>query len=164
MPTLLETYNPSILAIPAYYILSVIPHSYAIQLATNGKPLSWDNLNPRSSTLKANLKKTLDAETYARYERAEACHANGMENLPLFASAVILGNMAGLKRDGIHGLSGFAGLFLAIRVAYTVVYLRTTTTGPTLLRSTLWAAGSTLCVRVMLEAARALSNITLVVA
>ncbi|KAF2804855.1 uncharacterized protein BDZ99DRAFT_144328 [Mytilinidion resinicola] len=164
MPALLDTYNSSILAIPAYYVLSVLPHSYAIHLATNGKLVSWDNRNPRSTTLKANLKQTLDATTYARYERAEACHANGMENLPLFASAVILGNMAGLKRDGIYGLSGFAGLFLAIRVAYTVVYLGTTTNGPTVLRSTLWAAGSTLCVRVILEAARALRNITLVVA
>jgi len=162
MPTLLDTYNPSILAIPAYYILSVLPHSYAISIATQGKPLTWDNRNPRSSSLKAQLKETLDADTYAYYERAEACHANGMENLPLFASAVILGNMAGLKRDGIHGLTGFAGLFLAIRIAYTAVYLGTKTNGPTMVRSTLWATGSVLCVRVMLEAARALGKTKLV--
>jgi len=154
MPTFLDTYNPSILAIPAYYILSVLPHTYAINIATQGKPRTWDNRNPRSSSLKSHLKETLDAETYAYYERAEACHANGMENLPLFASAVILGNMAGLKQDGIHGLTGFAGLFLVIRVAYTVVYLRAKTRGPTVVRSALWATGSVLCVRVMLEAAR----------
>jgi len=29
--------------------------------------------------MKAELKKRLPAETYAKYERMEACHANGME-------------------------------------------------------------------------------------
>jgi hypothetical protein len=40
-----------------------------------------DNRNPRSSDLKAKLKDRLGPETFAKYERAEACHANGMENL-----------------------------------------------------------------------------------
>jgi uncharacterized MAPEG superfamily protein len=162
MPSLIDTYNPSILAIPAYYMLSFLPHVYAIQLATNGKALTWDNRNPRSTALKAKLKETLSADTYAAYERAEACHANGMENLPLFATAIILGNVAGLKRDGKHGLAGFAGLFLAIRVAYTACYLGTNTNGLTLVRSGLWATGSVLCVRVMLKAAKALGKTKLV--
>lgn len=97
MSSTLGTYNPSILAIPAFYILSVFPHSYALYAATQGKLSNWDNRNPRSTDMKAKLKDRLDAETYAKYERAEACHANGMENLPLFATAVVLGNMAGLK-------------------------------------------------------------------
>ena len=79
MPGLLDTYNPSLLAIPAYYIMSVLPHSYAISVASQGDLKSWDNRNPRSSTMKAKLKERLDAETYAKYERLEACHANGME-------------------------------------------------------------------------------------
>lgn len=31
-----------------------------------------------------------------RYERAEAAHANGMENAPFFIGAVLAGNFAGL--------------------------------------------------------------------
>lgn len=79
MPSLLETYNPSLLAIPAYYILSVLPHTYSLNVATQGNLGSWDNRNPRSTDLRAKLKKQLPAETFARYERLEACHANGME-------------------------------------------------------------------------------------
>lgn len=156
MPSFLDPYNPSILAIPAYYILSVLPHSYALCVATNNHPLKWDNRNPRSSQLKATLKEKLDGKTYDLYERAEACHANGMENLPLFATAVILGNMAGLKRDGMGGMAGFAGLFLAVRAAYTVVYLSQKSIGVSLIRSGLWAFGSALCVRVMVKAAKAM--------
>lgn len=116
MPSFLDTQNPSILAIPAYYILSVLPHSYALAVASQGKLSNFDNRCPRSSTLKSKLKDRLDPETFAKYERAEACHANGMENLPLFATAVILGNMAGIKKEGFGGLTGFAASFLAIRL------------------------------------------------
>lgn len=79
MPSLLDTYNPSILAIPTYYVLSVLPHSYALNVATQGELSKWDNRNPRSSTMKAKLKERLPAEIFAKYERLEACHANGME-------------------------------------------------------------------------------------
>jgi uncharacterized MAPEG superfamily protein len=34
---------------------------------------------------------------YARFERAEAAHANGLENAPLFIGAVLAGNVAGLE-------------------------------------------------------------------
>jgi hypothetical protein len=71
--------NLSILAIPAYYVISVLPHSYAISVATQGQVSKWDNRNPRSSDLKAKLKERLPRKTFAKYERLEACHANGME-------------------------------------------------------------------------------------
>ncbi|KAF2786020.1 hypothetical protein K505DRAFT_330634 [Melanomma pulvis-pyrius CBS 109.77] len=158
MTGLFETYNPSIAAIPVYYILSVIPHSYALHVATQGKPTEWDNRNPRSSDLKAKLKERLPADRFALYERAEACHANGMENLPLFASAVVLGNMAGLKKDGLSGMTGFAGIYLAIRLAYTAIYLNTNTQGPTVLRSALWVAGFSTCFRIIFKAAKALGG------
>lgn len=98
MTSLLQTYNPSILAIPAYYIrtyfqclrmratltlytsvVSLLPHGYAVHVATQGNLSTWDNRNPRSSDLKSKLKQRLPAETFAKYERLEACHANGME-------------------------------------------------------------------------------------
>ncbi|KAF2034920.1 hypothetical protein EK21DRAFT_107550 [Setomelanomma holmii] len=158
MPSFLDTYNPSILAIPAYYILSLLPHSYAINVASQGQLKKWDNRNPRSSDMKAKLKERLPAETFAKYERLEACHANGMENLPLFATAVVLGNLAGLKKQGLDGLNGFAALFLAIRVVYTGVYATHQTQGPTAIRGGLWMAGVALCLRTIFRAARALGG------
>ncbi|KAF2463192.1 uncharacterized protein BDR25DRAFT_307939 [Lindgomyces ingoldianus] len=158
MTSFLGDFNSSILALPAYHILSFLPHAYAEYVATQGNLLKWDNRNPRSTTLKANLKERLDADTFATFERAEACHANGMENLPLFATAVILGNVAGLKKEGLGGMNGFAGLYLALRLAYTSVYLTHTTQGPTLLRSGLWIASVGLCFRVIFKAAKALGG------
>jgi hypothetical protein len=83
MSSFLNAYNASILAIPAYWVLSMLPHGLAIRAATEGQLKRWDNRNPRSSDLKAKLKQRLPAEAFARYERLEACHANGMEVLYL---------------------------------------------------------------------------------
>ncbi|KAF1835483.1 hypothetical protein BDW02DRAFT_284097 [Decorospora gaudefroyi] len=155
MASFLDSYNVSVLAIPAYFILSVLPHGLAVFVATQGKFGTWDNRNPRSSDMKAQLKQRLPAKEYAKYERMEACHANGMENLPLFIAAVVLGNMAGLKQDD---LTAFVTAFLAIRVCYTVAYIMTSSQAPTLLRSGLWVAGFSLCFKVIIGAAAAMGS------
>jgi uncharacterized MAPEG superfamily protein len=78
--------------------------------------------------------------------------------MPLFAAAVVLGNMAGLKKPGLDGLNGFAALFLAVRMAYTGVYFTHETQGPTIARSGLWFAGVALCFRTIIRSARALGG------
>lgn len=53
----------------------------------------WDNTNPRNTGY---LQKNLNKDALAKYERAEAAHANGMENAPYFIGAVLAGHIAGL--------------------------------------------------------------------
>ncbi|RMZ69013.1 ADP-ribosylation factor [Pyrenophora seminiperda CCB06] len=163
----LHGYNVSVMAVPAYFILrgiaklvlpcavSFLPHALALYVATQGKLLTWDNRNPRSSDMKARLKQRIPGKTYAMYERMEACHANGMENLPLFLGAVVLGNMAGLEEVQ---LSRFVTCFLAVRVAYTVAYMTTCTQLPTLIRSGLWITGVGMCFDTMIRAAAAMNT------
>jgi uncharacterized MAPEG superfamily protein len=88
----------------------------------------------------------------------EAMWSDYVQNLPLFATAVVLGNLAGLKKRGLDGLNGFAALYLAIRVIYTGVYVTHETQGPTAARSGLWVAGVALCFRTIFQAARALGG------
>lgn len=151
----LNLYDKSILAIPAYYILSMFPHSYAIQVATNFQPLRWDNRNPRSSVLKKDLQEKLPKEQYEKYERCEAASANGMENLPLFASAIILGKMAALDRGEMEK---FAGVYLALRALYFWNYIATKKNEYTLVRSGLWVGSVVLCVRTIMQAAKVLAK------
>ncbi|KAI8936339.1 hypothetical protein NX059_006753 [Plenodomus lindquistii] len=127
----------------------------AITSASGGKYGKWDNRNPRSSTMKATLKQKLSADEFAKYERLEACHYNGMENFPIFAAAVILGNMAGLQENE---LTRFAVSFLAVRVAYTVVYISNTTKALSACRSLLWMTGVSLCMRTLVRAAGAMGT------
>jgi uncharacterized MAPEG superfamily protein len=65
-----------------------------LKSANNGK---WDNVNSRGTETVATYRKSVPAEVYARFERAEAAHKNGFENAPFFIGAVIAGNMAGLS-------------------------------------------------------------------
>lgn len=155
MGSLFETYNPSILAIPAYFVLAMLPHGWAINVASRGKLSTWDNRNPRNADLKAKLKARLPAETYAKYERLEACHANSMESFPLFAAAIVLGNIAGLEKEE---LTRFSVWFLVVRAAYMLVYASHKTQGPTMLRTGIWYVGVGLCFRTLLQAAKAMGG------
>ena len=87
----MTTSNYSIYAIPAFYILSLGPLPYSSTL------IKLDVVNPRGTSFSEARKKRLDKATLARFERARSAHLNALENLPLFASAVICANIAGLE-------------------------------------------------------------------
>jgi len=131
--------NFSILAIPVYHILSLYPHLRAANIAKAASNIQRDKSNPNSTTLDAQLRKALPASTYAAYSRAEAAHRNGMENLPLFIGAVILGNMAKLSTES---LDTFAGGYLVTRFLYTMLYLKTEDPKKSVWRSLSWAVGT----------------------
>ena len=87
----MTTSNYSIYAIPAFYILALGPLLYSNTLTR------LDIVNPRGTSFSESRKKSLDKATLARFERARSAHLNALENLPLFASAVICANIAGLE-------------------------------------------------------------------
>lgn len=100
----MTTSNYSIYAIPAFYILALAPGFYStllINRATNGR---FDNVNPRGTSFSETYKKSVDKPTLGRYERARAAHANALESFPLFASAVICANMAGLEQGMMNSV------------------------------------------------------------
>ncbi|KAL1611303.1 hypothetical protein SLS59_000021 [Nothophoma quercina] len=85
--------NYSFYSIPVYWFLALVPHAYAVAVAKKANKGFWDNTNPRNTGY---LEKNIPKEALAKYERAEAAHANGMENAPYFIGAVLAGNLAGL--------------------------------------------------------------------
>ena len=143
--------NFSVLSIPAYYALSFLPHAYAVLVATRGQPWKWDNRNPRSSALKADLRSKLDPNTFALYERAEAASSNAYENMPLFTAAIIMGHVMGLDKK--H-LDSFALQFLLVRAGHTLSYVSTRRQRWTPLRTVLYIWSVALCVRVLVKAAK----------
>ena len=65
-----------------------------------------------------------------------------MENMSLLCATVILGNMAGQPASA---LNMFAGLFLAFRVLYTVVYIFTESKKYSTVRSFIFGLAAGLC-------------------
>ncbi|KAK9239630.1 hypothetical protein V1525DRAFT_29623 [Lipomyces kononenkoae] len=139
----LPAQNYSLFALPAYYILSLYPHVYALNLiraATNGQ---WDNANPRSTLWDETMKRIVPKETYACFERAEGAHKNGMENFPLFATALVLGTVAELPSQTMNA---FAGMFLIVRALYTAAYINIKRGKISLVRTALFGLGMGLCI------------------
>jgi uncharacterized MAPEG superfamily protein len=88
----------------------------------------FDNAKPRE---------WLERQTGLR-RRADWAHRNHFEALPPFAAGVVIAELAHAPQTRIDML---AGLFVVIRIVYTIVYLRDLAT----VRSAVWTAGL-LCV------------------
>lgn len=140
----MSSINIPLLSIPIYYALAVYPHGHAVVVASKGNMKSYDNANPKSTKNTEKLKRRLNARELAAYERAERCHANAMENMPLFCAAIFAGLLAqqkGVVADAI-ALNEFAVGFLLLRVLYTVSYIATETIRLSYLRSGLYFLSS----------------------
>lgn len=133
----------------------MIPHNYAISIITSANNGNWDNSNPRSSNWDAAIKAKVPAEVFGRYERAGAAHSNGMENLPLFCTAVVLGNMAGLEA---RTLNAVAGLVLGLRAVYTWWYVVNSDMKKSYIRTPIWAASVLSCFYLIVKAGNVLST------
>ena len=121
MSTLFDiTRNFSLYTIPIAWAFSIVPHLYAVRIYESSSKKSFDLTKPRaiSSTLASD--QTLDQGTKNRIQRAEGAQQNGMENIGLFAAAVVAGNVAGLSNGTLNALSGG---YLASRVVYNLVYI-----------------------------------------
>src|SRR5436190_19190460 len=105
--------NYSIYTIPAAWLLAQAV-SPRVRLTSLGL---GHNVYPRDDLAKASANLS-PAET-AKLKRQEAAHVNGLENFPLFAAAMIVGNEAGLEARTLN-LLGVG--YLACRGVYTWLY------------------------------------------
>jgi len=134
----LATTNYSFYSIPAAWLLSLIPHQYAITLYSRSARKTFDNRHPRSLTSKLEGDQTIDKRTKERIIRAEGAQQNGFENLAFFAAAVTAGNAAGLSPETMNMLSG---AYLASRVVYNLVYINADTAALAGLRTLIYTGG-----------------------
>ncbi|KAJ3017171.1 hypothetical protein HKX48_003685 [Thoreauomyces humboldtii] len=147
--------NYSLYAVPGTLVLAYVPHllKSSIVLKATG---TLDNVNPRKQLEAARGRMT--ASSYDRAKRAEAAHANGMETFPVYAAALILGNLAHLPVDT---LNTYAAIFLGTRFLYNFVYVMNTTRPVAALRSLLWGAGVGSAISLMFQAASATGGLKL---
>ncbi|KAJ4346213.1 hypothetical protein N0V95_005579 [Ascochyta clinopodiicola] len=154
--------NYPLLSIPAYYIFSLIPHMYAGGLlSSNGYKVN--NANPKASLSPDAVKGKVPDAVFQKYQRAENAQSNNMEQLPLYAAAVLASILAervtakGLGStavDGdVTGLTTFVAAFLAVRTAYVVSYVQIADHSKSFIRSSFWAVGAGLSIYQIYKAA-----------
>ncbi|EAT83918.1 hypothetical protein HBH56_157390 [Parastagonospora nodorum] len=143
--------NYHLLAIPAYYIFSIAPHIYAQSILT-ASGYKVNNANPKASLSPDSVKGKVPDAVFQKYQRAENAQSNNIEQMPLFAVAILASIMAerstvtGLGRavvDGdATGLTTFVAAWFAVRAAYDVAYVAIADHEKSFIRSTLYAVGS----------------------
>ncbi|KAI4671941.1 hypothetical protein J4E90_003469 [Alternaria incomplexa] len=154
--------NYPLLAIPAYYVFSLVPHIYAASLLTaNGYKIN--NANPKAALSPEAVKGKVPDAVFKKYQRAENAQSNNMEQMPLFAAAVIASIIAerttatGIGREVISGdatgLTTFVTAWFAVRAAYSLAYVQIATYSKSMIRSGLWVIGSGLAMYQIYKAA-----------
>lgn len=136
--------------------LAVYPHGHAINISTKGDLAKHDNRNPKSTTLIEKTKQRLSPQDFAAYERAESCHRNALENMPLFVAGIFAGLLAEKETGRDLGASLFAASWLVVRTLYTINYINTASIKWSYARSALYFIGTFLCFGMIGRAAFAL--------
>lgn len=152
MASLLDlTRNFSFYTIPAAWVLSIIPHTYAVLLHDKSSPKKFDNTNPRTLVPSLDKNQALDTTTKQTIIRAEAAQQNGFENIGLFAAAVVAANVAKVDSWWINVLSGG---YLVSRAAYNLLYINGTG-GP---RTAVFLSGIAMIFTLFIKSGNAVRN------
>ena len=147
--------NYSFYTIPVYCILTYLPYWYSVLTIQNSSKDRWDNANPKSTKHIDSVQKSVTADTYGRYERGKAAHNNGLENFPLLIAAVVMSNMARLD---FGMLNGMFGVFFALRIAYTVAYIRISGVNASYFRSMMWMFSVSILMYINIRSGQVLSK------
>jgi len=140
----LGTSNYSFYAIPVAWALALMPHAYAMALYDKERApgtAEYDTTMPRKNI--SNVKDAKLSPVMAdRFLRAEGSNDNSFTGLPLFAAAIVAGNMARLSPTTLNTA---AALYLGLRGAYCLFYINGTTKLFANLRTASWLSASATC-------------------
>ncbi|KAF3396382.1 hypothetical protein F1880_006756 [Penicillium rolfsii] len=142
--------NYSIHSIIAAYGLGIAPHGYYfVKMMANAKGQS-SNILPRENL--TNLKGHISGQVWDKLARARGAHLNAMEGIPMFAAAMLAGNLAKLPAKD---LNWFAFDYLGARVLYTMAYMGVKSEAASYLRTGLWAWSISIPILVLFKSAHA---------
>ena len=117
--------NYPLLSIPAYYVFSLVPHMYAMsQLSSAGYKVN--NANPKASLSPDAVKGKVPDAVFQKYQRAENAQSNNIEQMPLYAVAVLASIVAeratatgrlgsAVSDEDVLGLGTYIAAFMAVR-------------------------------------------------
>ncbi|KAJ6000234.1 hypothetical protein N7481_000643 [Penicillium waksmanii] len=110
------------------------------------------NILPRENL--TNLKGKISTQVWDKLARARGAHLNAMEGLPMFAAAMLAGNLAKLPAKDLNYM---ALDYLAVRVLYTAVYMGGKSELGSYLRTGIWAWSISIPIWVLIRAGKAVN-------
>ncbi|KAA8646455.1 hypothetical protein EYZ11_000273 [Aspergillus tanneri] len=149
----MSTTNYSIPSILAAYGLGLAPHGYyLVKMMSNAKGQS-SNILPRENL--STLKGKIHAQVWDKLARARGAHLNAMEGLPMFAAAMIAGNVAKLPSSELNTL---AVEYIGARILYTALYMGARSEAASYLRTGVWAWSLSIPIWGLIRAGRVLND------
>ncbi|PLN86688.1 hypothetical protein BDW42DRAFT_189954 [Aspergillus taichungensis] len=146
------TYNYSIPSIAAVYGIGLLPHGYyLIKMMTNAKGQS-SNILPRQNL--SDLKGRIAADAWNKLARARGAHLNALEGVPMFAAAMLAGNLAKLPSNELNTL---AAEYIGVRILYTALYMGVRSEAASYLRTGVWAWGMAIPIWGLIRAGRVMN-------
>ena len=152
--------NYSLLALPAMYVITILPHWYSIALSMfyNGE---WADENPRAFVTRLAArpilgdKKSQHTPLERKILRCQACQQNGFENMPIFGLALLCGILADLPG---YLMNMMATLFILSRVLYTLAYVLSDSRSMSYVRTICFVGQVALYMRFFMQAAWAVAG------
>ncbi|CZT22834.1 uncharacterized protein RCC_08540 [Ramularia collo-cygni] len=111
-------HNYSYQAIPAAFAFSFLPHGYYLTRLMMATKFQFSTAMPRTNL--ETWKGKLPQDVWNQLVRARGAHLNCMEVFPLFAAAMVAGNVAKLPAKDLN--SAALNFFVA-RTVYTALYI-----------------------------------------
>ncbi|KAL4973162.1 hypothetical protein BDW66DRAFT_168856 [Aspergillus desertorum] len=146
--------NYSIHSIIAAYGIGLIPHGYyLVTMMANARGLA-SNILPRENL--STLKSSLPAQVWTKLAKARGAHLNAMENVPLFAVAMLAGNVAKLPANELNTLSLE---YLGARLLYMAAYMGARSETVSYVRTGLWAWSVSIPILALVKAGRAFDGV-----
>ncbi|GES61806.1 membrane-associated, eicosanoid/glutathione metabolism (MAPEG) protein [Aspergillus terreus] len=145
--------NYSVHSIAAAYGLGLVPHGYYyVKMMANANGMA-SNILPRENL--TNLKGKLPAQIWSKLAKARGAHLNAMEGLPLFAVAMLAGNLAKLPSKELNTI---AFEYLGVRLLYTAIYMGAKSEAASYLRTGVWAWGVSIPIWGLIKAGRMMNS------
>ncbi|KAF7422271.1 hypothetical protein PC9H_010427 [Pleurotus ostreatus] len=118
MPFDLATPRLSLYSIPAAWFCAFYPNT--LRFLVIDKTVGYDNTNPRDNLARSKDNDKFKPNVVAKIHRMEGAHQNRNEAFPLWAAAVITGNLVGLDHRTLNICSV---AYIGLRLLYNHIYI-----------------------------------------
>ncbi|KAJ7449411.1 hypothetical protein B0H11DRAFT_1816716 [Mycena galericulata] len=143
----------SFYSLPAAWLTAFFP--VVLKTVAIQRTKGYNNVAPRGNIQRISGDKAIPPELAARIARMEGAHLNGYENFPLWATAVLAGNFAGVDN---YTLNIISIAYVCGRILYNFIYINQSTRLHSSLRTLTWFSVSALPIYLLFAAAGKLAN------
>ncbi|OJJ02408.1 hypothetical protein ASPVEDRAFT_193129 [Aspergillus versicolor CBS 583.65] len=146
--------NYSVHSIVAAYGVGLIPHGYYfVKMMANANGMA-SNILPRENL--SSLKGKVTDKVWTQLAKARGAHLNAMENVPLFAVAMLAGNVAKLPTKELNILSLE---YIGVRLLYMATYMGARSEAISYVRTGLWAWSISIPILALVKAGNVFSQV-----